>query len=66
MNSLVVIIASVAGSASTAGVAITALVLNSKGFDLIDKRLDSIERKLELISSNLERIEQLSARTCLD
>lgn len=76
-NVIAAIITSVATSASTAGVAITALVLNNKRFDLIEKRidaverrLDTIERKLELIQSDLKQfykdIAQLRARTGLE
>jgi hypothetical protein len=64
------IITSVGTSASTADVAITALVLNNKRFDVIEKRLDTIERKLELIQTGLKQfykdIAQLRARTGLD
>jgi hypothetical protein len=69
-NVLAAIITSIATAASTAGVAITALVLNNKRFDLIEKRLDAIERKLELIQSDLKQfykdIALLRARTGLD
>lgn len=65
-NVIAAIITSVATAASTVGVAITALVLNNKGFDLIEKRLGSVERKLELIESDLEQVAQLRARTALD
>lgn len=69
-NIIVAIITSVATAASTAGVAITALVLNNKRFDLIEKRLDAIERRLELIEGDLKHfykgIAQLRARTGLE
>jgi tetrahydromethanopterin S-methyltransferase subunit G len=76
-NVLAAIITSIATAASTAGVAITALVLNNKRFDLIEKRLDSIERridgfdrKLDVIQTDLKQfykdIAQLRARTGLE
>lgn len=50
---LVAIVTSITTAGSTAGVAITALVLNNKRFDLIEKRLAKIETKLESIDARL-------------
>jgi hypothetical protein len=55
-NILVAVITSVTSAASTAGVAITALVLNNKRFDLIEKRLDKMESKLESIDTRLNEM----------
>jgi hypothetical protein len=52
-NLLVDIVTSITTAASTAGVAITALVLNNKRFDLMERRLDKIETKLESIDGRL-------------
>ncbi len=55
-NVLTAMITSVTTAASTAGVAITALVLNNKRFELIEKRLDKIEAKLESIDGRLNEM----------
>jgi tetrahydromethanopterin S-methyltransferase subunit G len=52
-NLVTAIVTSVTTAGSTAGVAITALVINNKRFDLIEKRLDKIEAKLEAIDTRL-------------
>ena len=53
---MVAVITSVTSAGSTAGVAITALVLNNKRFDLIEPRLDKIESKLDGIDSRLNEM----------
>jgi hypothetical protein len=55
-NVLAAVITSVTSAGATAGVAITALVLNNKRFDLIERRLDKIETKLESIDTRLNEI----------
>ena len=55
-NVLTAIITSVTTAGSTAGVAITALVLNNKRFELLEKRLDKIEAKLESIDGRLNEM----------
>jgi hypothetical protein len=55
-NILVAVITSVTSAASTAGVAITAIVINNKRFELLEKRLDKIETKLEGIDTRLNEI----------
>ena len=56
-NVTVAIITAVTTSASTAGVAITALVLNNKRFDALDKRFELIERRLDKIETKLDSID---------
>ena len=55
-NILIAVITSVTSASATAGVAITALVLNNKRFDLIERRLDKIEGKLEAIDTRLNEM----------
>lgn len=57
-NLLAAIVPSVTTAGSTAGVAITALILNNKRFDLLEKRLDTLERCLERIETRLEGMER--------
>jgi hypothetical protein len=58
---LTAIITSVTSAASTVGVAITALVLNTKRFDLIERRMDRLEesfvKRLDRIDAKLEGID---------
>ena len=46
-NLLSAIVTSIATAGSTAGVAITAIVLNNKRFESLERRLESIERDLK-------------------
>ncbi|MDQ2840552.1 MAG: hypothetical protein M3Y72_05840 [Acidobacteriota bacterium] len=55
---LAAIVTAVATSASTAGVAITALVLSNKRFDLTEKRFESIDKRFDLIEKRLDKIER--------
>lgn len=56
-NSLVIaIIASVTTASSTAGVAITALVISNKRIDRVEAALDRFGAKLESIDTHLEML----------
>ena len=48
-NILVAVITSVTSAASTTGVAITAIILNNKRFEVMERRIESIETKLDMI-----------------
>lgn len=69
-NILVAVITSVTSAASTSGVAITAILLNNKRFDLTDKRLDrmesSFESRLDRIDAKLESIDTRLNEMTLD
>jgi hypothetical protein len=55
-NLLIAVATSVTTAASIRGVAITALVLNSRHLNLIDKQLDRIDIRLGGIESRLNEI----------
>ena len=55
---LAAIVTSVCTAGSTAGVAITALVLNNKRFDRIDARLDKIDSGLEILTGLLHELDK--------
>lgn len=55
-NLLAAVVTSISTAAATAGVAITALVLNNKRFDLIERRLDKIEARLDAIEARLNEM----------
>ncbi len=48
---------SISTSASTAGVAIVALMLNNKRFDTMDKRFDRLEDKLEKLDASIDMLD---------
>lgn len=56
-NLLTAVVTSICTAGSTAGVAIVALVINNKRFDLIEKRLDSLEHRIDRLDARLDRIE---------
>ena len=65
-NLLTAVITSITTAGSTAGVAIVALVLNNKRFDLIEKRLDRIDVRLDGIERDLKEFYKLQAEHSTD
>jgi peptidoglycan hydrolase CwlO-like protein len=55
-NLLVAIVTSITTASSTAGVAITALMLSNKRIDRVEARLDRVEAGLEKIHAALEML----------